>query len=88
MPHSYLTPTYIPNNRKEHTYHGIPHPRYSHHRYHPARRGRCVETDAQNAYDQKAAHRKGLLSTILSSQKNAGSAMTTTASHSGNSTLG
>ena len=47
-----------------------------------------VETDTQNAYDQKAAHRKGLLSTILSSQKNAGSAMTTTASHSGNSTLG
>lgn len=47
-----------------------------------------VEQDAQKDYDQKSSRRKGLLSTILSTQKNRGGAMNAAASHSGNTTLG
>lgn len=47
-----------------------------------------VDTAAEDAHSQKAANRKGLLSTILSEQKNAGSPMSAPASHHGNTTLG
>ena len=47
-----------------------------------------VDTAAESDYSQKAANRKGLLSTILSSQKNSGSAISASASHQGNTTLG
>ncbi len=47
-----------------------------------------VDTAAESDYSQKATNRKGLLSTILSSQKNGGSAMSASASHRGNTTLG
>ena len=47
-----------------------------------------VDSAAEGDYSQKASNRKGLLSTILSSQKNGGSAMSASASHRGNTTLG
>ncbi|MDO5471213.1 MAG: hypothetical protein Q4F38_07910 [Akkermansia sp.] len=47
-----------------------------------------ADDDTRNAHDQKASLRKGLLSTILSNQKNTGGAMSASTGNSGNSTLG
>lgn len=46
-----------------------------------------AETDTRADYDQKSVRRKGLLSTILAGRSN-GSAMTSAAQNSNNTTLG
>ncbi|MBR5895459.1 MAG: hypothetical protein IKZ13_07950 [Akkermansia sp.] len=47
-----------------------------------------VQQDAQADYDQKAARRKGLLSTVLTSPKHSSAAALASANRMSNTTLG